>query len=182
MKKQNGLASVFAALAVLGLLVICAAFISCSKIEEKGEDSFYTVTINSSNGTTTLKVDETSRMISRSVFEDVDGTSQTYKDYSYDSSNHLRSVNVVDPFSGRYSINYGEENTTNSRSVISTLDDKPKKIKKISKIYNSSARSASLDSEDETVEYFYDEDGNLTHIVRVDSKNNVITKGASNEE
>lgn len=141
----------------------------------------YTVTINSSDGTTVMTVDENSRNIKNSTFTDAETGNITRKEYSYDSKNELRAIEVNNDTEGLYSIRFGALEENSSRSIISQQEDTPKYVRSIKKSYNKE-HSRNIYDDEERLEYYYDENGKLGGIFRIDGKNNVIYKGAKNDE
>lgn len=162
------------------VFLVLASFIllGCSQTEDSSSNSGITITINSDDGQTVMNVDEISRNITSATYTSAETGATVNKLYSY-SNNELRSVEVFDPARGSYTVNYEEETEVATRSLIAEETNAPKKVVKISRSFNSGSRSAaSYESNNpDTVEYQYDENGNLTAIFRIDDKNNVICKG-----
>ncbi|MCI6826209.1 MAG: hypothetical protein MR937_02705, partial [Spirochaetia bacterium] len=88
----------------------------------------------------------------------------------------LRAINVNDDSEGLYSIKFGSLEENSSRSAIPQQEDTPKYVRSIKKTYNKE-HSRSIYDEEERLEYYYDENGKLGGIFRIDGKNNVIYKG-----
>lgn len=155
-------------------------FLGCSKMDSSSDTSSnVTIVINSPEGKTVMTVDENSRNMTRAIFTDAETQAVTSKKYEYDSSNNLRSVSVTDTREGIYTINYEGIKDNTERSVIDEQTDIPKQVQKISKTYASGERSSLANKEADTVEYYYDENGKLGGIFRIDDKNNIIYKEGS---
>lgn len=168
-------------------IFIVLPFISCnnsnndSKMIVPSAEPSYTVTINSSEGTTVMNVDATSKNVTKSTFTDTETGFVTRKEYIYDSKNELRAIDVNDDSEGLYSIKFGSLEENSSRSAIPQQEDTPKYVRSIKKTYNKE-HSRNIYDEEERLEYYYDENGKLGGIFRIDGKNNVIYKGAKNDE
>lgn len=168
-------------ISLISFFAIPFVLLGCSNLEEnKKAAPSITVVINSSEGKTVMSVDEESRNISRAIFTDSQTNAVTTKSYSYDSNNNLRSVSVTDTNEGIYTIEYGDVVDNSGRSVMEEQTDIPKKVQKISKSYADGSRSSLANKNPDTVEYYYDENGKLGGIFRIDDKNNVIYKEAAN--
>ncbi|MBQ0051272.1 MAG: hypothetical protein KBT11_04305 [Treponema sp.] len=164
------------------LALACFMVLGCSAIKEDNSSNKVTITINSANGKTVMDVDAESKVIMRSVHTAAETETVTERKYSYDSNQSLRSVEVSDSDSGRYVIKYGETQDNSGRSVMEQQTDIPRKVQKISREYSAYSRNtipSLTNKEPDTVEYYYDENGKLAGIFRVDDKNNVFYKGAN---
>lgn len=165
---------------ILFLAMISFIFLGCSQDTEKKvtPSTDVTVVINSDDGVTVMKVDEITRNVISATYTGVETGTTVHKQYSY-VGNDLRSVSVSDSALGSYSIIYEDEQENSTRSLIAEEDVIPRKTKKIRRTFNSATRSAGTyeNSEPDTIEYQYDEDGNLKAIFRIDDKNNIICKG-----
>ncbi len=152
---------------------------SCAKADFGSSDdsSKISVTIESEDGITELEVLEDSGNISRSVFTDSATNFVTTRTYLYNSSNDIRSVVVDTSDRGSYVVNYDEVTDSSQRSVMQESEEIPSKTRKIYKTYMTASRSVMESSEPDTVEYYYDDNGKLVAIIRIDDKNNIIVKG-----
>lgn len=167
---------------ILFLALSCFSVFGCSMIKEDGDSNKITITINSEKGKTVMDVDSESKVITRSVHTAAETEIVTERKYNYDSNQVLRSVEVVDSDAGRYVVRYGETKDNSGRSAMEQQTDIPRKVQKISKEYSSYSRStvpSLTNKKPDTVEYYYDEDGKLGGIFRVDDKNNIFYKGAN---
>lgn len=164
---------------ILFLAVLSFLLLGCNQESEKAAESTdVIITINSDDGQTIMTVDETTRNITSATYINAETGIAVNKQYSYKGSN-LSSVAVSDPAVGSYTITYEDEQENSTRSLIAEEDVIPKKTKKIRRTFNSTTRAAAMyeNSEPDTIEYQYDEEGNLKAIFRIDDKNNVICKG-----
>jgi len=154
--------------------------VSCSRIgavETNDNTNVYTITINSPQGESVLGVSE-SGLINRSVYSDKESNTVIVREYTYDTYSNLRSVVVEDNKDNAYSITYGNETNNSSRSAIDDQDNIPGTVKYISKSTISGSRAASSSLTDvEKIEYYYDENGNLQGIWRIDTNGNMMGKG-----
>lgn len=162
------------------VLVFAAAltFFSCSQTssENKKEAETYTITINSPQGVSVLKVSENG-LINRSVYSANEMGIVTTRDYNYDNKAKLRSVNVYDTADNAYSITYGQINSNTERSAVSDQEYIPDNVSYITKTHVSGSRAASSTVTDvEKIEYYYDENGELLNIMRIDANGNVFGK------
>lgn len=158
------------------LVLTAFTFFSCKQFSMVKKTEPYTITINSPQGVSVLNVSEEG-LINRSVYSATEMGIVTTRDYSYDKNSNLRSVSVSDTANNAYSITYGEVSANSARSAVSDQEYIPDTVKYITKTHVAGSRAASSTVTDvEKMEYYYNEDGELVNIMRIDGNGNVFGK------
>lgn len=154
--------------------------VGCSKFNVSSADDSddYFITIESEDGITQLQVSSDTEVIKKAAFVSAEDNSLTTREYKYDAGSNLKSIYVNNSIDGSYMINYEGTIENPGKSVMEGNDNIPVKSQKISRNFLTATKSITSTTEPDIVEYYYDEEGNLSAILRVDENNNLIIKGA----
>lgn len=146
---------------ILGIAALTMLYGCSGEMKESNSDGLTKVTIKKGNGVSVYQIDGNSRIKTVNSTNDKTGVNES-RSYTYGNANDLQMVKIDNSAYGT-SYMYYQTATNRSDGKIAT------KTKTMA-----NARGG---SETYTMEYCYDDDGNLLGVIMRDDKGNIFAKG-----
>ncbi|MCR5494291.1 MAG: hypothetical protein K6F15_01510 [Treponema sp.] len=169
-------------------LALSFLILSCSSVDDSKNQKALalamasgavTVNITTPTGSSVYTVDSATNRIQSCRTTNSEDNIVVNRTYTYNDTLGSRSIEVEHPYSRKVTIYYEDSKDNSSRSVASDENEEiPGKVRRCVKVTEGdSSRGITSSEEETTYEYYYNEDGSVAGILKVDSYGNVWSKG-----